>query len=467
MIPVRLFAPALGTLALASFTLAQPCTGPGFLPGEPGDSGIADAFSAYIGPMTTFDGRLVVGGAFSQAGPLATNIVAAFDPATSTWSPLGNIDLGSTNGYAAALHPFTINATPNLILGGYFTAARNGSTPVPNSASLARWDGSAWHSMNTGWSAANRGSVWSFLSWEPTPGQRRLVVGGGWSSIGTASADGLALFNPDTASWSNIAGPNDLGIAGDLSPVVFAITVFNNQLFIGGRFSLVNGVSAPLVARWTGTTWQRAGTLAPRSVSSDVSAFALFNDGSGTRLFAGGYDIAVGGQSTSVAAWNGAVWQRIGQNLGGRCTALAVFDAGDGPHLYAGLTADASQNYFYRLEGTQWVPVGGGVAFPITGNFPSIFGFLVRDQTLFVGGNFQQAGPLPAYGIARFGPCPADTSCRADFNHDGTLDPDDLSDFIACYFTFPPCTSGDYNHTGTTDPDDLSDMIADYFAGCP
>ncbi len=320
--------------------------------------------------------------------------------------------------------------------------------------------------MNTGWSALNRGSVWSLFTWEPAAGQQRLVVGGGWSSIGTASADGIALFDPASGTWSNIGGPNDLGISGQLSPVVFAIAVFNNQLFIGGRFSFVNGVSAPLVARWTGTTWQRAGTLATRAVSSDVSAFALFNDGTGTRLFAGGYEMGVGGQSTSIAAWNGAVWQRIGQNLGGRCTSLAVFDAGDGPHLYAGLTADSSENYFYRLEGNQWVPVGGGVAFPITGNFAGIFGLHVRNEALFVGGNFQQAGPLVAYGIARFGPCPDEIGCRADLNADGNLDPDDLADYIACYFAVPPCPQGDYNFSDTTDPDDLSDYIAAYFAGC-
>jgi probable HAF family extracellular repeat protein len=56
--------------------------------------------------------------------------------------------------------------------------------------------------------------------------------------------------------------------------------------------------------------------------------------------------------------------------------------------------------------------------------------------------------------------------CAADFNGDGTLDPDDLADFIACYFTEPPCPLADYSGDGTTDPDDLSDFIAAYFAGC-
>jgi len=56
--------------------------------------------------------------------------------------------------------------------------------------------------------------------------------------------------------------------------------------------------------------------------------------------------------------------------------------------------------------------------------------------------------------------------CAADFNGDGTLDPDDLSDAIACYFTSPPCPGMNFDGAGEIDPDDLSDYIAAYFGGC-
>ncbi len=61
-------------------------------------------------------------------------------------------------------------------------------------------------------------------------------------------------------------------------------------------------------------------------------------------------------------------------------------------------------------------------------------------------------------------PGPIDPVCPADFNGDGTADPDDLADYIACYFT-PPCGQADFNGDGNTDPDDLSDYIAAYFGG--
>ena len=56
--------------------------------------------------------------------------------------------------------------------------------------------------------------------------------------------------------------------------------------------------------------------------------------------------------------------------------------------------------------------------------------------------------------------------CRADFNADGTVNPDDLSDFITCYFTAPSCASADFNSDSSVDPDDLSDFITLYFGGC-
>jgi len=58
------------------------------------------------------------------------------------------------------------------------------------------------------------------------------------------------------------------------------------------------------------------------------------------------------------------------------------------------------------------------------------------------------------------------TVCPADFNADGTLDPDDLADYITAFFASPPGTGSDFNQDGLTDPDDLADFIGAFFAGC-
>lgn len=56
--------------------------------------------------------------------------------------------------------------------------------------------------------------------------------------------------------------------------------------------------------------------------------------------------------------------------------------------------------------------------------------------------------------------------CKADFNNDDNLDPDDLADYIAGFFQGTPDERCDQNRDGTIDPDDLSDYISDYFDGC-
>ncbi len=62
-------------------------------------------------------------------------------------------------------------------------------------------------------------------------------------------------------------------------------------------------------------------------------------------------------------------------------------------------------------------------------------------------------------------PDSCENTCRADFNGDGSIDPDDLGDYINCYFA-PVCEQGDFNGDGSQDPDDLGDFINIYFAGC-
>ncbi|MGD9690367.1 MAG: hypothetical protein AB7K52_13890 [Phycisphaerales bacterium] len=54
-------------------------------------------------------------------------------------------------------------------------------------------------------------------------------------------------------------------------------------------------------------------------------------------------------------------------------------------------------------------------------------------------------------------------ACLADFNADGNVDPDDLGDYINCFFSIPPCGQADFNADGNVDPDDLGDFINVFF----
>ncbi len=74
------------------------------------------------------------------------------------------------------------------------------------------------------------------------------------------------------------------------------------------------------------------------------------------------------------------------------------------------------------------------------------------------------ANPL---GQAQSEPATLALVCETDFNSDGVVNPDDLSDFVVGYFgPHPPDPRADFNHDGIIDPDDLADYINAYFFGC-
>lgn len=56
--------------------------------------------------------------------------------------------------------------------------------------------------------------------------------------------------------------------------------------------------------------------------------------------------------------------------------------------------------------------------------------------------------------------------CPADYNTDGVLNTDDISDFVTDYFSVPPAARADFNSDGSINTDDLSDFITAYFSGC-
>jgi hypothetical protein len=74
---------------------------------------------------------------------------------------------------------------------------------------------------------------------------------------------------------------------------------------------------------------------------------------------------------------------------------------------------------------------------------------------------------LDANGDGRVDSC---QFCRADFNMSGTIDPDDLADFITCFFLevqfAGTCPLADFATDGFVNPDDLSDFITAFFLGC-
>ncbi len=441
------------SLALSSAALAQPCT-PGW-DTTIGQVGLTS--DGYAGPMATYnDGRgeaLYIGGSFSSAGGyLARGIVRYAGP--DDWQAVGGGCYSTnTNYYLAALLAADVGQGSELFAGGGYATAGG----VPNTAYLAAWNGSRWRSVGTLNSA-----VWALAS-----DNGLLYAGGSFTSADGVPVSGIASYNGQT--WSTLGS----GMAGGFSPNVFAMKVFNDgsgsKLYAGGRFASLGGVSG-LVARWTGSAWQPIGRgVAGTNTFSDIETMAVFNDGTGNALYCGGWDLRpVGlGTTVNVVKWNGTRWSNVGQYLGGRTTALAVFDDGTGPHLYNAGTAQPGINYLAKLEGNTWTIVDGGVGQAGGPPWPSVFGLHVWQNQLIVAGDYDYVGTdqREASGLAALTSCTG--NCPPDFNNDGFLDFFDYADFVACFEgTCPPGKTADFNADGFTDFFDYSAYVEAFETGC-
>ncbi len=442
-------AATVGLGAFASAASAQ-CT-PAWNYSIPGVS----VGTGYVGAFTMYQGDLIASGSFMGIGGVTgTKYLARYNIASNTWSAFG-AGLGDAPSNSFGTSFAEMNG--DLYVGGFYADA-NG---VADTKSISRWDGTQFHSLGTGWAFNSVNAVWS-MKQSDLFGGPKVFFGGGFDNLAGQPAGCVGAWDGTTLTPIVTSMPTLVSPQGSINPLVTAMEVFDDgqgggpQLYIGGRFNVVDGVPALTVARWNGTTWSAVGTnLGNTIITAEVDAMFVWNDGNGPALYVGGSNLRVNGTLAQVAKWNGTTWTAVGQNPTGRVWTLAAFDDGTGEKLYAGGTAAGLLRVF-RLDGNTWTTVEGGADAQVIKLFP-------HDGRLYMGGSFNnvngQAATKIAFRTSCVNPCPP------DINGDGNLDPDDLADYIACYFT-PPCDQADYDGSGSVDPDDLSDYIAAYFGGC-
>lgn len=194
--------------------------------------------------------------------------------------------------------------------------------------------------------------------WDPDgtgPSVSRLVVAG--NGISTWVEDRWEPLPGVSATCVGTWDPDGLGP----SPA---------QLVAGGSFTTASGQPANRVARWDGERWQPMGL----GVSDQVNALMAWDpDGAGASpevLIAAGRFVSAGGMSAQrVARWNGTQWAPLGSGIAGEVYALTTWDPdGDGPLgrllVVGGYFANAgavSTPYVAAWNGVAWSSLGSGV----------------------------------------------------------------------------------------------------------
>src|SRR6185295_4539526 len=166
-----------------------------------------------------------------------------------------------------------------------------------------------------------------------------------------------------------------------------------------------DGAPAEHVARWDGTSWTPLGS----GVDDTVQALAVFDDGSGPALFAGGNFTHAGGVAANgLARWDGSSWSAVGSGGGPMSVlALAVFDdgGGNGPALYVGGTfasaGGVTGSHVARWDGASFGDLAGGADNAVR-CFQVFDDGLGGGPALYVGGVFTHVGAVAASHIARW-----------------------------------------------------------------
>ena len=218
----------------------------------------------------------------------------------------------------------------------------------------------------------------------------------GQSVISDARRNSAKLTKPTSApsagcndGWDTIFTTN--GVDGTIQ-VVTSDAVGN--VYIGGSFTVVNGVPASGIAKWDGAAWSAIGTGV--EAFGVVRAIAV----SGNDVYIGGGFASAGGvPAKNVAKWNGTSWSALGAGLGGGThvvEAVALF----GSDVFIGgsfNTADGSPaSGFVRWDGAAYSAVAGivGQVNTIGANGGSVM-YRVNLSELAAGGTIHFDWALP------------------------------------------------------------------------
>lgn len=200
---------------------------------------------------------------------------------------------------------FQLNYKLGLYIGGFFTKNAALTTTFNH---VAVWDGSTLSSLGTG--LGNAGDTMSNAVYALTLFQGDLYAGGNFDQ----SLNNIARWNPATHSWEGLM-PNGSNMNAGLNGAVNALVSMNNKLYVGGAFtSDMNNLSLNYIAAWNGTSWQSLTQNGHAGLNQEVNALLTnTND-----LYVGGEFTATANNALSlghIAKWNtlNSTWEALQQ----------------------------------------------------------------------------------------------------------------------------------------------------------
>ncbi len=192
-----------------------------------------------------------------------------------------------------------------------------------------------------------------------------LYIGGSFSLAGGVTVSNIAKYNISTGVWSDVGG----GFNGQVNCLFVSAT--SGTLFAGGAFSLSGGNTMNHISKLVSTTWTQIGS----GISAVVNSIAEFQN----TQWAGCENTSAPVQKYGVSGWVGETGIS-----GGKVYALASFSN----NLYAGGDFTTPTFAAARFDGTSW-----GTIQTTFSPSDKIYAFSARYNTvLYIGGKFTNLG---------------------------------------------------------------------------
>ncbi len=268
-------------------------------------------------------------------------------------------------------------------VGGQFNYVGDWPFGYWSTSKIAQWDSTnGWHTMTP-----TIGLDFAVYAMQVYNGE--LYVGGGFTNT-QGVADTRRIAKWDGTAWSSVGG----GFIGQAR--VNCMAIYHGELYVGGRLGLPNSNNNNYynLVKWNGTQWDSVGG---KFGSGEISSLCV--DSVNDILYIGGGITYAGNVPVwSVAAWDGDSLYSPG-GLGITCGALAMtmFEG----KLWVGGASVCSDTTLAFFDGQSWSAI-------IPSPNSSVTSLADYQGNLYVGGDFTQVnGNLPANHIACYGnTCP-------------------------------------------------------------
>jgi hypothetical protein len=216
-----------------------------------------------------------------------------------------------------------------------------------------------------------------------------VYAGGNFYRVGGITANNIARWNG--TAWSTLGNGFSNTAPNGNSTVLALAFAPNGDLYAGGRFTSPGNN----VARWNGSTWTALAAGTANGVDREVAALAVAANGD---VFVGGYFTRAGGASANgIARWNGATWNTLGAGAANGvlmpgdfyCGAYALAISNTGDLYVAGSFTQAGgvpASHVAKWDGASWSTLGSGL-----NNFVRALAIMPNSKLCF-GGFFSGVG---------------------------------------------------------------------------